>query len=482
MSVAFALAARPSTDHWLRVRVKSKPVLSAVLIVFSDLTSLAIVSGCSVLLRKCLQGNYAIATYLHLWPVIVLFVAAYYAFGTYPGIAATPITEIRKTTAATTSCFLVLGASAFMTKDAPEYSRGVFILAWAGLLVAIPLMRTIIRTWASRYAWWGVPVAVCDGDAGTEICRKLLDNPTSGLRPVAIIARHPRRIEVISSLPVFSPLEARCLPKLGVRHAIIAENDIAHPEVIPFIEDQGRIFPHLLVVPNMEAIGSLNVQTRDICHSLALVVRKDLLRQGPQIAKRIMDVCIASAAGLAVAPIIAVFALLIKLESGGAAFFTHTRIGRAGNRFRMWKLRTMRTDADRLLAAYLRERPDLAFEWQLNHKLKNDPRLTRIGRFLRSTSLDELPQLWNVLKGEMSLVGPRPIVETEIQLYGDFFDLYTQVAPGITGMWQVSGRNDTTYDERVELDAYYVRNWSPLLDCYLLAKTFQAVATRSGAY
>jgi lipopolysaccharide/colanic/teichoic acid biosynthesis glycosyltransferase len=139
-------------------------------------------------------------------------------------------------------------------------------------------------------------------------------------------------------------------------------------------------------------------------------------------------------------------------------------------------------DADRILADYLSAHPEYLFEWQRDHKLRNDPRVTPIGRWLRRLSLDELPQLWNVVIGQMSLVGPRPIVKAEIEKYGRRFGLYSRVRPGITGLWQVSGRNNTTYDERVSLDEYYVHNWSVWFDTYLLLRTVKTVLNREGAY
>jgi lipopolysaccharide/colanic/teichoic acid biosynthesis glycosyltransferase len=139
-------------------------------------------------------------------------------------------------------------------------------------------------------------------------------------------------------------------------------------------------------------------------------------------------------------------------------------------------------DAHYVLEQYLEDNPDARDEWERDQKLRYDPRVTRIGRFLRKTSLDELPQLWNVLRGEMSLVGPRPIVTKEIEKYGPYFGAYTMVKPGITGLWQVSGRNNTTYEERVQLDAYYVRNWSPWMDLYLLIRTIRIVLFAHGAY
>ena len=139
-------------------------------------------------------------------------------------------------------------------------------------------------------------------------------------------------------------------------------------------------------------------------------------------------------------------------------------------------------NAYEVLDEYLKKHPELSAEWLRDQKLKNDPRVTAVGRFLRKTSLDELPQLWNVIKGDMSLVGPRPIVDGEILRYGDRFRTYARVRPGITGLWQVSGRNNTTYEERVGFDDYYVRNWSVWLDFYILVKTVSVVVTGYGAY
>jgi len=142
----------------------------------------------------------------------------------------------------------------------------------------------------------------------------------------------------------------------------------------------------------------------------------------------------------------------------------------------------MAADASQALEHCLTANPALREEWQRNHKLRNDPRVTRIGRFLRRTSLDELPQLWNILRGQMSFVGPRPIVREEISRYGESYALYKKVTPGLTGLWQVSGRNNTSYQQRVSLDLYYIRNWSPWLDLYILARTVTAVLFARGAY
>jgi len=198
--------------------------------------------------------------------------------------------------------------------------------------------------------------------------------------------------------------------------------------------------------------------------------------------KRVVDVIAALMLALLMSPLVVLIAAAIRLETSGSPLFAHTRIGYGRRRFRVWKFRTMVSDGDAILQRHLADNLDAAWEWRTRHKLRNDPRVTRVGRLLRRTSLDELPQIWNVLLGEMSLVGPRPIVEEELEKYGSAFTLYAQVSPGLTGLWQTSGRNDTSYRRRVELDSNYIRYWSPMMDLHILARTVQVVLLGKGAY
>ena len=183
-----------------------------------------------------------------------------------------------------------------------------------------------------------------------------------------------------------------------------------------------------------------------------------------------------------ISPLLLTIVILIKMDSPGPAFYGHRRVGAGGKHFRCWKFRTMYTNAEQLLDKFLQGNPHLRAEWEQTFKLRDDPRVTRVGRFLRKTSLDELPQLWNVLLGQMSLVGPRPIVDAEISRYDAVYELYQRIKPGISGFWQVSGRSDTSYAERVKLDAYYVHNWSVWLDLVILVRTVGIVMLGRGAY
>ncbi len=198
-------------------------------------------------------------------------------------------------------------------------------------------------------------------------------------------------------------------------------------------------------------------------------------------ARRVLDPAVAAMLLVVLLPVLLIITLLVK-QDGGPAFFGHVRIGRRGREFRCWKFRTMGTDADRVLNDLLARDPAAKAEWDKDFKLRHDPRVTWIGRILRATSLDELPQLVNVVRGEMGLIGPRPIVAAEIPRYGRHIIAYMSCVPGITGLWQVSGRNDVSYRSRVLLDREYAVNQSPLLDLQIVARTILVVFAGRGAY
>jgi Undecaprenyl-phosphate galactose phosphotransferase WbaP len=200
------------------------------------------------------------------------------------------------------------------------------------------------------------------------------------------------------------------------------------------------------------------------------------------VVKRILDIALVLLSAPVLLLLVLVIAAAIRIDSPGPIFFSHRRIRGHGTFFTMWKFRTMCVNSAELLDEYLRSNPEARTEWNRSHKLRHDPRVTPIGRFLRRTSLDELPQLWNVLTGAMSLVGPRPIVAAEVEKYAEYFADYCMVKPGITGLWQVSGRSGTGYMQRVRLDRSYVRNWSLRGDVMILARTPRSVIRQVGAY
>lgn len=195
--------------------------------------------------------------------------------------------------------------------------------------------------------------------------------------------------------------------------------------------------------------------------------------------KRALDIILAVFLLPVIVPVIAIIWVLVRRE-GAPAFFGHTRIGSNGKAFKCWKIRSMLPNAQSLLHSHLAGNPEAAAEWARDHKLTNDPRITKLGRIIRRTSLDELPQIWNVLRGDMSFVGPRPIVRSELHKYKSHRGTYLQMKPGITGLWQVSGRNDISYDERVAMDMEYAERQSFLLDTKIILMTGGAVLHLTG--
>jgi Undecaprenyl-phosphate galactose phosphotransferase WbaP len=406
-------------------------------------------------------------------------------FGLYPGIAQNAVREIRQLTLATTMVFILIATLLFLFKEGQTYSRIVFLIGWLLALVLVPVARAQFRSKFAQRSWWGYPIAIFGSSSvARRIVADLRQQPELGLHPVAIFGDVGSSREPVLQVPVLgdfhaAPLYAR---RMGIAHAIIAMPDIPGPQLVELMETHASMFSHVYVVPGLAGFSSLGIQTRDVSSMLTLEVRRSLLLPGCQFAKRLIDAVLSFSMSIVLVPLMLIIALIIRLESRGGVLYGHRRIGHGGRQFKMWKFRTMYTNGAEILEKYLNEHPEERFEWLENRKLRNDPRVTPVGRILRRASLDELPQLWNILRGEMSMVGPRPIVNDEVTKYGQWFGLYCRVVPGLTGLWQVSGRSDTDYGKRIELDTYYVRNWSPWFDIYLLARTFRTVIKGEGAY
>lgn len=412
---------------------------------------------------------------------VILFplVLAYALAGQYAGIGVHPVKEIRQIFQLNTIA-LTAGAIGGVSISLLPFWCGA---AWLISIVLVPLTRNAVRRWCAHQAWWGYPILIISSDPTAEaVIDELLRTPSSGLRPVLLT--DPTGDCRASSLPVENDVEEveRLIRRESIRYAVMCLPDLTHAQLLEVVKQYSRLIPHLLVASDSVALPSLWGATRACGQLSGLELQNGQMLMPLRVIKRSIDITLASIGILLGAPILLTIALLVKLGSKGPVFYGHTRIGVKGRRFSAWKYRTMYINGDELLRERLREDQAAKAEWQEDQKLRDDPRVTPIGRFLRKWSLDELPQIWNVLCGDMSLVGPRPIVNSEAVRYGESFDLYKSVKPGITGLWQVSGRNDTTYEERVRFDSYYVRNWSPWLDLHILARTAKVVLTGQGAY
>ena len=356
-------------------------------------------------------------------------------------------------------------------------------LTWLFSLVLVPAARYILRGGLIRAAFWGEPVAILGQGPAAETCAAFFNAKLQlGLRPVILLNHEP--------CPGCDPLRrqpgAVCelttrAGQLGLQTALVVLEDL---NALDLLVDRYRpAFQRLILVKHKAGRHALtSLEVFDFSELIGLQVKNNLQGYFPRLFKRLIDLLGAGLGLVGLAPFLGVLALLIRLDSPGGVFYRQTRLGRGGRPFQLLKFRTMVPNADQYLAVLLETDPLLRAEWETHQKLKSDPRLTRLGRWLRRFSLDELPQLWNIWVGEMSLVGPRPMLPEQRPAYGETFAEIAQLRPGLTGLWQVSGRNETTFATRAALDYEYIQNWSLWLDIFILLRTFKEVFWSKGAF
>ena len=373
-----------------------------------------------------------------------------------------------------------------------QFSRSWFVLAWVLALSLIPLMRVAVKRSLLHAGSWQRPTVILGvGQNAVEAAEALRSEPLMGLDVIAFLAIPGEGAPVASielggkQVPVLALDKDPnvTLLQLGspqVTIALDAENLVPHQHLIQKICARNS---DVSIVPPLRGLPLYGMEmTHFFSHEvLMLTVRNNLARPGAQAVKKAFDLLVSICLLVVLSPLFAYLSWRIR-QSGGDAIFGHLRVGQHGKMFRCLKFRTMVPNADEVLANLLHQDAQVRADWERDFKLKDDPRITSIGAFLRATSLDELPQLWNVIRGEMSLVGPRPVIQEELERYGDQVSYYLVAPPGMTGLWQISGRNNTTYDDRVALDCWYARNWSLWYDLVILLKTVRVVLARKGAY
>ena len=458
-----------------------------LMLVFSDiLLALLVWWGAYVLHSVWGRSELSEITLLSVAPNVAVWIGTRALLGLYPGYGLSATETLRRhthavlITLATTSIF----ALAFQVGD--SLSRLLLGLGFLILLLVAPLARYLAKRGMMGVGLWGKPVAILGaGETGAQLVHTLQREWGLGFMPVAVFDfRLAQTGGGLEGVPYGGTvIDALNLArKQSVDTAIFAMPQVRREYLAKFVDKASLSFRHIIVIPDLLGVTNSAVVARDLGGVCGVEIKYNLLNPWARRAKRALDLFGVVGGGLLISPLVLAMVALIKLDSPGPAFYKHKRLGAAGEHFDCWKFRTMRADAERLLTELLQSDPNLQAEWERNHKLRKDPRITRVGRFLRRTSLDELPQIWNVLRGEMSLVGPRPIVDAEVHRYKETYRLYQRVTPGITGLWQVSGRSDTSFEERVAMDAYYAHNWSVWLDLVILARTARSVIFSRGAF
>ena len=447
---------------------------------FSAALMIIVLLGISMPADYLLQG----------WATAIVFAGAGFMIGLYPATAVSPVVELRQTVITGWLSFatIMMLNQMLATLSPFEMLVGVTAAMLASLLV--PLVRNIVRHHFSRYRWWGERVIIIgSGVQGQAIYHFYQRGRHRGLKPVGIVDSAETGTDSIpairnGSMAYLGPISR--LPTLArqkyVQWGIVAPGGCEGLNMSELIRFCG-VFHHLILLPTDMHVPSLWSVSRECAGVMGVHVRDHLRSPLASTIKRTFDV-IGAATGIIIAsPFLLMISALVKMRSPGPVFYGHERIGKSGKKFKAWKFRSMVPNAAEVLDEHLERDPEMRRQWIEDQKLRNDPRIIPgVGNFIRKTSLDELPQLWNVLVGDMSLVGPRPIVTYEIERYSEMYPLYLRVRPGITGLWQVSGRNDTSYNQRVRLDCYYVCNWSIWLDAYILLRTIKTVVFREGAY
>jgi Undecaprenyl-phosphate galactose phosphotransferase WbaP len=418
------------------------------------------------------------------WPWLQLLLITYAVVASVrvqPGWGLGIVTELERMVTLAALLVLVLTLGLALTEQGWTATLSGGLLLVLGV-PAVLLARNVAKRVLINTGTWGVPVVVYGAAlTGQRVVAALQAETGLGYHPVAVFDDNPAlHGTLVGGVPVLGHTNfwTQAAPI-----AIIAMPGVPRPRLVELLDGPLSAYRHVILIPDLFDMQSLWVQARDLGGLLGLEITHNLADPLARHLKRGLDVLAVTLSLPLWLPLCILIALLIWLEDRAGPLFLQRRTGLGGQTFDTWKFRTMLPDAEAVLTRKLAEDPVLNAEWQAHFKLKNDPRITRIGRFLRTTSLDELPQLVNVLRGEMSLVGPRPLPLYHLEeLPLSVQELRREVRPGMTGLWQVSGRSDAGNEGLIRLDPYYVRNWSVWLDIVIMLRTFKAVLRSAGAY
>ena len=463
--------------------------IRVILLALADFVTFYAVLLLSAWLYKFLGGDYQMIEYVRLWPMGLIlllcnaFIRVYHGNFLYPGAALGQVEELRRLFFSVTLLYLLMFSYLFTTRNVELYSRVVFMTSWLGTLFFLPLSRWIVRSIMKSGGFGQIHALVAGaGLGGVSLVEELQKDRHIGIVPEAFIDDDVAMTgRTIQNIPVLGKIDdaAEIAKSREIDYIIICLP-------LPVMRDKINIlscyFRHIMIVPDNEVFPTAWACPIDMNGRLGVELRNQLMLRGPRLVKKIFELVMATMAIIGLLPLFILIAFLIKISDRGPVFYNAERLGLGGKTINVLKFRTMHQDAHAKLEQMLEANPELRKEWQEKFKLNDDPRITAMGRFLRRSSLDELPQFFNVLKGQMAVIGPRPIVEQEKAYYGENYAVVNRVKPGITGYWQVSGRSETNYNQRVRMDMYYIMNWSVWLDIYIFLKTIKEVIFCRGAY
>lgn len=473
--------AHETRTHYVNSRkFETRRIYNALALMLGDMLALTGVLYATGLLRGAVVGQPLFQWWIEL--VLPVWVVGAVAGRLYPGWGLGAVEELRRQTLTLIGVFSFSAVLLFWFQLAEETSRFALTVAFLMSLIAVPAMRRIVKSLLIKGGLYGLPVVIYGASKlGRDLVDHLEDERGLGYNPIAFLDDHPS----------FWGARLRGVPVVGDTNLVLPEAQVAilaMPNVEPefrqhLLEGPLSYYRSVIIIPDISELPSLWVGTIDLGGTLGLKLSMNLADPLSRLTKRTFDLFASLLTAPLWLPMVGLFAGLIWLEDRKNPFFIQKRIGSTGQEFGTWKFRTMVPDAEAVLQKALDSDPALKAEWERDFKLKKDPRITRIGKFLRKFSIDEIPQLFNVVAGSMSLVGPRPLpAYHEKELDSRVLSMRRRVRPGMTGLWQVSGRSDAGTDGMEQFDSYYVRNWSLWLDIVILVRTFRAVSRSAGAY
>lgn len=386
-----------------------------------------------------------------------------------------------------TVSFILMTVLVFVSRQYIYFSRAVVVFTWILSLAIFPILRLSMKRILVKVGLWRKKVIILGTKSMAKfVSQEIKRNHLLGYKVVGFLTEDATKIgkktagvEILGGLNEVEKWGRR----LGVKDVIIALPEFSQIELVDIIENCEGFAETIRIVPSIGSLFTLGVVVENMGDVSTLSVTRNLVKPFNILVKTVFELIFATIAFLLLLPFLLIIALAIKIDSSGPVIFVQERLGKRSKKFKFYKFRSMYVDADLRLERYLKENSKAQREWETFQKIReNDPRVTRVGKIIRKYSLDELPQLFNFFKRNMNLVGPRPYMPREIKKIGARGQIITRVKPGITGLWQVRGRNILPFQERLHLDEYYIRNWSLWMDIVILLKTIDVFITQEGAF
>ncbi len=383
--------------------------------------------------------------------------------------------------------FIFILVLVFVSRQYIYFSRATIVLAWLLSLVIFPFFRFAVKKILVRTGLWKKRVIIFGtNDTSRLLAAGIESSRTLGYEIVGFLSEKEQEsgktfcgVDVVGSVSDGKKVSSQ----MHVRDFIVSLPSFSQEELVKVMEDCDEYADTIRMVPNIGSLITLGVKVENFGDVLALNLNRNLMKPWNILLKHLFEYILIFVFLAVLLPLFMLIAICIKLDSRGPVFFLQDRLGKKGRRFKIIKFRSMYVDGDQKLAEYFTNHPEVKKEWEKFQKIKGyDPRVTKVGKFIRKFSLDEIPQLLNMIKGDMSLVGPRPYLPREIDILKKSYEFISRIKPGLTGLWQVRGRNLLPFKQRIILDEYYIRTWSLWLDIVILLKTPKVLVKREGAF